>query len=346
MKRIPTIREIAAHCGCNNSTVSRALNNHPGIPAQTRERILDQAKKLGWKRNPLAAAYMSHLASTRPSQYRATLAWVISHAPGNLKSLNPMHRDTFEGARERANARGYKLELISLQNLEYNIKRFERMLKSRGIPGFVIHGIESLGKDVAKLHWDSFAVATWGYTIPSPPIHRAAFNMTHGIRMALARLRQYGYRRIGMVLSDEYDQIVNQGFFYPFYYIEQRKAKGEWFGHCTYSEKEKNLKTKICGWLEKHRPQVIFGQKLVWEIISEMHWDVPGDIAFVSVSWYPEWPHIGGIDQRLDVAAANAIDLVSEQLTHNEFGIPEMPKLILHEGNWIDGSSVPDLTKA
>lgn len=44
-----TIYDIARACGISHVTVSRALQNHPNVNAQTRERILCAAKELGYR---------------------------------------------------------------------------------------------------------------------------------------------------------------------------------------------------------------------------------------------------------------------------------------------------------
>jgi len=46
---LPTLKDIAAVCNVHISTVSRALNNYPDIPEETRKRILEAAKLMGYK---------------------------------------------------------------------------------------------------------------------------------------------------------------------------------------------------------------------------------------------------------------------------------------------------------
>lgn len=50
MKQI-TIKDIARMCGCGVSTVSRALNNHPDINEETRNKILNVVKETGFVPN-------------------------------------------------------------------------------------------------------------------------------------------------------------------------------------------------------------------------------------------------------------------------------------------------------
>lgn len=48
---IPTIKEIAKLIGVSNSTVSRALDNHPGIGLETRMRVQRIAKQMNYEPN-------------------------------------------------------------------------------------------------------------------------------------------------------------------------------------------------------------------------------------------------------------------------------------------------------
>lgn len=51
-----TIREIAKELGVNISTVSRSLNNSPSVSAQTRDKVLEAARRLGYRRDARATA--------------------------------------------------------------------------------------------------------------------------------------------------------------------------------------------------------------------------------------------------------------------------------------------------
>jgi hypothetical protein len=42
------------------------------------------------------------------------------------------------------------------------------------------------------------------------------------------------------------------------------------------------------------------------------------------------------------VVAATACDLVVNQITHNDRGLPAHPKVILIESAWIEGETLPD----
>ena len=57
MARYPTITEIAQKLGISHSTVSRALNDHPRISSETKQRVQDLAQQLGYQVNSSAHAF-------------------------------------------------------------------------------------------------------------------------------------------------------------------------------------------------------------------------------------------------------------------------------------------------
>jgi len=62
MRDVPSrvnIRDIARAADTSVSTVSRALNDHPDVSAETRDRILQVASSLGYERNVLAHSLIS-----------------------------------------------------------------------------------------------------------------------------------------------------------------------------------------------------------------------------------------------------------------------------------------------
>ena len=56
--RRPTIRDVAREAGVSHQTVSRVLNNHPKVAPETRARVLQVMKAMGYERN-LAAQMLT-----------------------------------------------------------------------------------------------------------------------------------------------------------------------------------------------------------------------------------------------------------------------------------------------
>jgi LacI family transcriptional regulator len=58
MKRV-TIRDVAAEAGVSIGTASKALNGHGKLRAETRERVAEAARRLGFAPNTLAQALLA-----------------------------------------------------------------------------------------------------------------------------------------------------------------------------------------------------------------------------------------------------------------------------------------------
>ena len=56
------IRQVAKEAGVSMGTVSRVLNNKPGVGEGTRQRVLAVAQELGYSRVRLPSSTVTHLA--------------------------------------------------------------------------------------------------------------------------------------------------------------------------------------------------------------------------------------------------------------------------------------------
>lgn len=337
---------IAAACGVNVSTVSRALNGNPVIPEETRKRICAKAEEMGWKTNPLVSAYMSHLRASRGIGYRANLAYIATRQSARrISDLPGYHVEHYQGCRAQAAALGYGLEPIWFHEWGGAGDKLSRVLRNRGIPGLILYGI-SVTKDLyGSFDWASFSAAIWGAASPDYPLHLTSAHHHDDMRRALARIRSYGYRKIALMLFESQDELSQHALYAAFLYEKAFDKSGTRYEYLRLPETNSPVarKKRAREWLEKHQPDIVIGEQIVWELLEEMNWKVPAHIGFVSMCWSSGWAHIGGIDQRAEMIGRNTVDLVVDQLVRNERGLPSSPKLILSEGIWIDGVSCPKL---
>lgn len=339
----PTLREIAAACSVNVSTVSRSFNNHPGVSAATRKRVRKQAEKMGWRPNPLASAYIAHVRSTKPPTIQAAIAWLNFSPGGTVEELPQYQQLLVQGAKRRALSLGYALDVISMNGIRFDAARLQKILLHRGIPGVVMRGSDFTDSSLGGFDWRPFAVACCGSCSKAGGAHQAVCNKLSGMHMMLRQIRQRGYRDIALVLSPVQDILSDFMFFSAFHYEEHRCSKGETLRSFAIHQgiPPAKMVAETARWLQKYKPEVVIGDEVVWEAINKLKWKVPETIAFVSPFWSSTWPHVSGLDQCPENISANAIDLVATQLMHNERGLPETPNILLGEGCWRDGDSCP-----
>ncbi len=92
-----TIKDIARELNISYSSVSRALNNKPGVSQKTRKKVLDAAKKMGYQPNDLARGLVNRVSNT--------IGVIIPDI------VNPFFAEIIKGIMETSNIMGYDVFL-------------------------------------------------------------------------------------------------------------------------------------------------------------------------------------------------------------------------------------------
>ncbi|MEO7449156.1 MAG: LacI family DNA-binding transcriptional regulator, partial [Humibacillus sp.] len=98
----PTISDVATAAGVSKGAVSFALNGRDGVSAETRERILEAAKSLGWRPSARARAL---------STSRAMAVGLVIARPPETLSADPFFSVFIAGVETVLSTRGQSLVL-------------------------------------------------------------------------------------------------------------------------------------------------------------------------------------------------------------------------------------------
>lgn len=113
-----TIADIAKSLNTTSATVSRALNNHPGISIKTKKRVLRTAEKLNYRRNSIASALRSGQTGI--------IGVIIPSAEINFFG------SVVHGIENMANQKGYNVLIYqSNESWEHEQKGIETLLNAR-----------------------------------------------------------------------------------------------------------------------------------------------------------------------------------------------------------------------
>ncbi|WP_433183060.1 LacI family DNA-binding transcriptional regulator [Actinoallomurus sp. CA-150999] len=116
--RRPTIADVAAHAGVSVGAVSFALNGRPGVGEETRQRILDTARELGWQ--------PSHGARSLSTSRAFALGLVLARAPESIGS-DPFFPAFIGGVEAVLAPRGQSLVLQVVPDAEAEIAGYRRL---------------------------------------------------------------------------------------------------------------------------------------------------------------------------------------------------------------------------
>lgn len=332
-----TLQDIARRAGVSKMTVSLALRGHPHAAADTRQRIRALADEMGYRPNPLIVANMVQLRAGRRSSFAGTLAFAGNGVSPELNPVNTQGRRVFMGARRRAEALGYKLEWFSLTDEAVDGARLTEIFRARGIFGVVV-AADGVLAGPRHLDWTQFALAAIGRAEVGHELHRTAGDYYRAVREACQRCRARGYRRVGLAITREHDT-AHQSL--------HRSAllgcQAEWpaADHVPVLIAERWDPEIFLGWVRQQRPEVVIASAdppFRW--LREAGFRIPEDIGFIR-------PHVsdrslgacGFLFDEAELGAA-AIDLVVEQLNHNERGLPDVVKRVLLPGRWFETPSL------
>jgi DNA-binding LacI/PurR family transcriptional regulator len=340
-KRV-TVYDIAEKLGVSHATVSLALRNHPSISERRREQVRQAAQEMGYTPDPHLAALAAYRRTKAPTAIRSAIAW-INHweQPERLRK----HREFdlyWQGALAAARRFGYHLEEICWA-ANYSAKRFEQILVTRGIRGVLIpphHAVPNWG----DFNWSKFSIIRFGLSVPAPDSHLVTADQLRAVIMAVKKMAEYGYRRIGLIVPADTDRKLNGGFIGGF------SSAGQSFGlpvvppllveEKVYLQQPDVARGLLEQWLKKHRPDTVLTTQVeIPALLRQLRVRIPEDLAVAGTA--VDVPVDAGIDQHSEAIGRIAVETLVSQINLNERGAPEDPYRVLVESRWRDGKSLP-----
>ncbi|MEV4081929.1 LacI family DNA-binding transcriptional regulator, partial [Nonomuraea fuscirosea] len=117
--------DVAKEAGVSHQTVSRVLNDHPNVRADTRARVEAAISRLGYRRNLVARALVTK---------RSRTLGVVSF---DTTLYGPA--STIYGIEQAARTAGYFVSIVSLKSLDTNsVRDAIDYLAEQGVDGVVV----------------------------------------------------------------------------------------------------------------------------------------------------------------------------------------------------------------
>lgn len=353
----PTIKDVAQRAGVHSSTVSRALANHPGIPAGTRNRIRTLADEMGYRINPLTAALMKSRRRRSGGSGEVAVA--------NLGFLVPQHRvhawrprswiyEVYRGAREQAHDMRYGLDAYWAEDGIANPTAFERMLRNRGVQGLIL-APEHEAPMPFDLDWDKFGVISLHYGASQiiPRFNQLVSNHFHSMLELCRRCRDFGYRRVGLVLRDHPDTHFEYGRLLLGAFLAGVGESSQLASIPPLSQTEIDV-DQIATWARRHRVDAIIqaggGFSLEFDppaMVRQLrHNGIPAaaGVGLVIMGHRPEF-NLATVDEQTDRLGAMAVRMLVESIQQNQRGVPAHPIVHQLDARLCDGDSLPRLTR-
>jgi DNA-binding LacI/PurR family transcriptional regulator len=341
-KRV-TLRDVARKVGVSHVAVSLALRNDPSISLQRRVEIKQAAEQMGYRPDPLLSSLAVYRRSQRPSRVGGALAW-INHwdQPESLRQHKEFD-SYWQGASEAAQRFGYHLDDIRWP-MDCSAKRFERILLARGVRGVLVPPHRG-APDWGDFDWNKFSIIRFGLSVQTPDSNLVTSDQSRAVGMALARIHEYGYERIGLVVPVTYDRRLGGNYYGGFCWgqkILQLKhgLPPLMTDEAAYKDQPDKAMEALRKWLARHKPDAILTAEVqVPAMLQQLGYRIPRDIAVAGTSG--DVPVDAGINQHSEDIGRIAVEMLVKQININERGVPPTPYRILVESHWVDGASMP-----
>ncbi len=335
----PSCKTIAKEAGVSRMTVSMALRNHPRVAPETRERIKKIAAEQGYTPDPNLTELMRYLRKRDISKEEPVLA-ILNGVKRPLSKLRKQALLIRQGAKERAEELGFKIEDFWLHEPGMRMQRIVQILRTRGIRGIVVLPVESL-EDVFSLPQEDFVgVATCAVAA------KLGYNQVHphfyqSMHVGISTLSEKGFKRIGFCVTESQDERSNHLF----------QSYLLWYQN-TIPEEERipALKRKTISpedlesWARKYEPDVIISPNIDhYHWLQEAGFEIPNDLSFAALG--PAMEEEGEIAQvqiGYRKIGSTAIDILKTKLANEHLGPSDSPAVTLIRGKWVDGASAPN----
>jgi DNA-binding LacI/PurR family transcriptional regulator len=276
-RRVPNMHDVAARAGVSHQTVSRVLNGFEGMRPETRARVEEAIRELGYRRNLAARTLATRRTRTIGVLVPATADF------GPTRSLLAIERATREA--------GYR-SLVTGTSLEVDaVRESLGFLLDQAIEALVVIApYEVVLNEVARL--DAALPVVELQTGDAAPAGSVTVDQAAGARLAVRHLLDLGHRRIQQITGpldflearvrrDAVDAELRARGIAP-----ARELPGDWTadsGYARGAELDPATTAVVCG-----NDQMALG---LIHALADLGRAVPRDVSVVGFDDIPEAAH-------------------------------------------------------
>lgn len=196
----PTIKDIAKICGVGVSTVSRAINDHPDINSETKEKIMNAIREYGYVPNDSAR-------NLKRVDAKAIAVLVKGIA-------NPFFTSMITVIEQECKKRHYAMELSHIEADEDEVDVAQKVVKEKRLRGIIfLGGLFSHSEEKLKKLSVPFVFSTVG-SIPENISKKQYSSISVDDRRESAKMVEYliglGHKRIAILVAEALEESVGR----------------------------------------------------------------------------------------------------------------------------------------
>jgi LacI family transcriptional regulator len=336
-----TMQDIADKVGVSHVTVSYALRGVQRVSPAMRERIREEARKMGYRPDPMLRALSTYRRANKSTNIQSALAWLCCwDSPEEMFTRKEFHA-YWLGVKSVAEKNGYRLEqFVPTQKL--SVARIQQIMRARDIRGVLIPPPQSsFSQDLGRSDWSEFAVIKFGHAHPNLRVNLVTSAQTKNAMLAIQKMAERGYTRIGFV-SSEY---ANRHTFFLSGVLRAQVDLPEAQRTRFLSLSEEEIRgaelPRLLAWIQREKLDAILTNlREIPGMLRSAGLQIPEDIGVAALSVH-DGNADSGIDQNPFEIGRAACESMVSLIMHDGIGLPHAPRELLIEGSWVDGACLP-----
>ncbi|MBK1879726.1 LacI family DNA-binding transcriptional regulator [Pelagicoccus mobilis] len=196
-------KDIAQRANVHISTVSLALSGSLKISYKTKQRILDIASDMGYKRDPNLDAFIQHRSKRTSTRSQLSVGFIVDEKA----AASPEFQDFKRSLDQKSNELNIKTEFFTTNENARTTDRILDILNTRGITAILVYTQSELTGNRDK--WNQFSVIKIDSLSFMTEFDAIAPNYRHASRFAVDKLKKRGCRRIGLAIESEYSSLCD-----------------------------------------------------------------------------------------------------------------------------------------
>jgi DNA-binding LacI/PurR family transcriptional regulator len=185
-----TISDVAAAAGVSKSMVSYALNNRPGVKPETRERILETVRQLGWTPS---------LRGRALSASRAFAVGLVFQKPAEALAIDQYYTSLMAGLQSVLSPAGYSLVTEVVTSVEAETAAYDALVRDGRIDGMVLTDFLDDDRRLDRLVEHGVSAVSLGRPERAHEMPVLVSSEKTAIADAVDHLMSAGHRRIAQV---------------------------------------------------------------------------------------------------------------------------------------------------
>jgi DNA-binding LacI/PurR family transcriptional regulator len=337
-----TMADVARVARVHQTTVSLALRNDPRLPRATRLRLRALAEGMGYRPDPMLSALSFYRTSRDAAKTQPSMAFIM-RSQANLPAEHFFAVEQFlKGARRAAERMGYRLVTFPIENTPSEGARLGRILRSRGIWGIIVGALDASIRELS-MDWDYFS----GLCIESQhlglSLHTVANNQSGSTRTAVRRLRELGYRRIGLAVGEIEETSLGKPFTAGYLVEVHEQPDLRTIPPLLLQTGDSDVTAeKLGAWVRRHRIDAVLSNwSNVPDMLKSSGISIPREVGVATLDYNPHRGAVAGIRQSHELVGERAVEALALLMKTNQRGLINLPNTTLVESLWQDGPELP-----